>query len=150
MKVGEICERDVVVCARDATVVTAAKLMRHHHVGCVVVADRTNGGLGTPLGILTDRDIVLGVTALDLEADVITAGDIMLRDLCTVRADQDVLDAMHIMRSKGVRRLPVVNGEGLLLGIVSFDDVLGHVTEQLSELTRAVGREQAHEAVARR
>lgn len=148
--IGEICLRDVIVGTPDMTVAAAAKLMRHHHVGSVVIVDRMNGGLGIPLGIVTDRDIVVEVTATDLDPGTITVGDIMTGELVTVRADEGTLEAMQIMRFKGVRRLPVVTEEGRLVGLVAFDDLLELVTEQLSELTKVVSREQAREATQRR
>lgn len=148
--IGEICERDVVVTRREATVAEAAKLMRDYHVGSLIVVDRSRGGLPVPLGIVTDRDIVIEVTAVGLDHDTITVSDIMPRELLTIRADEDALEAMRQMRRRGVRRLPVVNEDGRLLGIVTFDDLLDEITFELSELTRTVTREQAREASERR
>ena len=82
-KIGEVCERDVVVGTPDLTVAAAAKLMRHKHVGCVVIVDSMTGGLGVPRGIVTDRDIVVEVTATDLDPNTITVGDIMPREIVT-------------------------------------------------------------------
>lgn len=148
--IGELCMRDVVTAISDMTVATAAKVMRQQHVGCIVVIERVNGGLGLPVGIVTDRDIVLGVTATDLDPRTITVGDIMANELVTARATTEVLEAMQIMRFSGVRRLPVVTEEGRLMGFVAFDDLLERVTEELSELTRVLVREQAREAAQRK
>lgn len=148
--IGAVCMRDVIVGTPDMTVAGAAKLMRHHHVGSVVIVDKMSGGLGIPLGIVTDRDIVVEVTATDLDPNTTTVGDIMPGEVVTVRADAGALEAMQIMRVKGVRRLPVVTEEGRLVGLVAFDDLLELVTEQLSELTKVVSREQAREATARK
>ena len=147
--IGEICARDVIAATPETTVGAAAKLMRQHHVGSIVIV-AGNGGVRAPLGIVTDRDIVVEVTATDLDPNTITVGDIMRRELVTVRADEGALQAMHTMRSRGVRRLPVVTAEGGLLGVVAFDDLLDLVTEQLSVLNSIVGREQAREASERR
>jgi CBS domain-containing protein len=103
-----------------------------------------------PLGVVTDRDIVVEVTATDLDPNTITVGDIMRREIVTVRADEDVLEAMLIMRTNGVRRLPVVTAEGKLLGVVAFDDLLDLVTEQLTLLNKIVPKQQSREAVERR
>ena len=149
-KIAEMCERDVVVASREMSVADAAKLMRSRHVGCVVVVDAVSGGLGVPRGIVTDRDIVMGVVATDLDPKVITVVDIMPRELVVVLADQDPLEAIRLMRARGVRRLPVVTQNGHLIGLVAFDDMLEVVGEGLSDLTGAVGREQAHEASTRR
>lgn len=148
--IGELCMRDVVVGTSEMTLAAAAKLMRHQHIGCIVVVDKTDGGLDIPLGIVTDRDIVVEVTATDLDPSTITVGDIMPHELVTARADEGTLEAMRIMRSKGVRRLPVVTEEGRLVGLIAFDDLLELVTEQLSDLTKVVGREQAREATERK
>ena len=148
--IGELCMRDVVVGTSDMTVAAASKLMRHQHVGCVVVVDRMNGGLDVPLGVVTDRDIVVEVTATGLDPNTITIGDIMRGELVTARADESPVHALQLMRAKGVRRLPVVTEDRRLVGLVSFDDLLELVTLQLSDLTKVVRREQAHEARARR
>jgi len=144
--IGELCVRDVVTGTCEMTVAAAAKLMRQEHVGCVVIVDKANGGLGVPLGIVTDRDIVLEVTAPGLDANAVSIGSIKPRELVTARADKDALEALRLMRSKGVRRLPVVSENGSLLGIVAFDDLLELVAEQLSGLTKVISREQAREA----
>lgn len=148
--IGEVCMRDVIVGTSELTVAAAAKLMRQHHVGSLVVVDRVSGGLGIPLGIVTDRDIVVEVTATDLDPNTMTVGDIMREELFTVRADAGALEAMQIMRFKGVRRLPVVTEEGHLVGLVAFDDLLVLLTERLSELAKVVGREQMREVTARK
>lgn len=150
MTAGEICVRDVVVATRDTTVTEAAKLMRQQHVGSLVIVDRTEEGLRVPLGIVTDRDIVIEVTATELDPATITVGDIMPAEVVTVRGDADVHDALQVMRRKGVRRLPVVTGDGRLIGLVALDDLLEHVAAELSELIKVIEREQAREAKARR
>lgn len=148
--VGEICSREVVFGTRETTVAAAAKLMRHHHVGSLVIVEQLNGGKRLPVRIVTDRDIVVEVTALDLDPRTITVGDIMGEALVTAREGEGLLETMGIMRYKGVRRLPIVGGDGQLIGIVTIDDLLEVLAEQLTELARIVTREQAHEAVARR
>lgn len=148
--IGELCERDVVTCTADTTVAAVAKLMRRHHVGSVVIVDRHDRGLSVPRAIVTDRDIVVAVTALELDASVMAAGDIVPQGVVTARANIDVLEAMQIMRSKGVRRLPVVTEDNHLVGLVAFDDLLELMTEQLYQLTKVVGREQAREAATRK
>jgi len=147
--IGELCNREVVIATADTTITAGAKLMRHHHVGSIVVVEES-GGARRPVGIVTDRDIVVEICAMDLDADLLTVGDIMSRDLVTAREGEGVLEAMQIMRYKGVRRLPVVGTEGELTGIVTVDDVLDVLAEELGELTKVLAREQAREAVARR
>jgi CBS domain-containing protein len=146
---GEICSREVVYATRETTVQAAAKLMRHYHVGTVVVVDELSGQR-MPIGIVTDRDVVVEVNAVDLNPNVITVGDIMAADLVTVREDEGLLEAMEIMRFKGVRRLPVVDRAGALVGIISIDDLLEVLAEEMTGMTRIVGRERAHEQAGRK
>ncbi len=150
MAIGEICTRVTVFSTRDSTVAQAAKLMRQHHVGSLVVVEELNGGRRVPVGIVTDRDVVIEVMATGLDANVITVGDIMDPELVTARESEGVLETMQIMRYKGVRRLPIVDQEGQLVGIVSIDDLLELLAEELSELTKIVAREQARESSSRR
>lgn len=148
--IGEICNRDVITATPEMTVAAAARLMRRHHVGSVVIVDQVNGESGMPIGIITDRDIVVAVTATDLNANAITVGDIMGGPLVTAHEEQGVLEAMEVMRYKGVRRLPIVNEDSRLVGIVAIDDLIEVLADQLGELTKIIVREQAHEAAARR
>jgi len=149
MAIGEICNREVVYAARDTTVQAAAKLMRHYHVGSLVVIDEF-GGKRIPVGIVTDRDIVIEVDATELDPKVITIGDIMTSQLATVPESEGLLETMEVMRAKGVRRLPVVGGEGQLVGIVTIDDLLEILAEELTDLTRIVSKEQAREIQSRK
>jgi CBS domain-containing protein len=142
--VGDVCKRDVVYTGGETTVVAATKLMRRYHVGTLVVVEPVDGRR-VPAGILTDRDIVMGIDALDLDPKAITVGDMMTRDLVTVREDSDLLQAAEIMRYKGVRRLPVIDRDGNLAGILSIDDLLGAMTEQMTQMARVLGREYERE-----
>ena len=148
--VGEICMRDPGVATREMTVAAAAKLMREKHVGSVVVVDRMDEGLCIPVGIVTDRDLVVEVMAPGFDAETITVGDIMAPELVTIQPDKDTSAVVRSMRMKGVRRLPVVNDQGRLLGLVSFDDVLEVVADELLDLSRNSGLEQSREARQRK
>ena len=149
MSIGEICNREVVFVNRDTAVQAAAKLMRHYHVGSLVAVDDV-GGKRMPIGILTDRDIVMEVDAMELDPKVITVGDIMSSELITVPESQGVLETMEVMRFKGVRRLPVIGGDGQLVGIVTIDDLLEVLAEELTDLTRIVSKEQTREMQSRK
>jgi CBS domain-containing protein len=148
MPVGELCIRQVVVALPNTSVLEAAKLMRQHHVGDIVVTDEIEGRR-TPVGIVTDRDIVLEVLAQGLDAASLSVGDIMSSDLITVRENEGIFQTIQLMRAKGARRAPVVNGEGVLVGIVSVDDMVELLAEELSELTKLISREQKREAEIR-
>jgi predicted transcriptional regulator len=149
MAIGEICNREVVYVNRDVTVHAACKLMRHYHVGSLVVVDETDGKR-VPVGILTDRDIVVEIDAMDLDPKVITAGDIMSAELATVPENHGVLETIEVMRFKGVRRMPIVDADGRLVGIVTIDDLLEVLAEELTDISRIVSREQSHEQHARK
>ncbi len=149
MTIGEICNREVVYVSRDVAVNAACKLMRHYHVGSLVVVDESDGKR-VPVGILTDRDVVVEIDAMDLDAKVITVGDIMSPELTTVTESMGVHETVEIMRFKGVRRLPIVDAENRLVGIVTIDDLLEVLAEELTGIARIVAREQTHEQQARR
>lgn len=149
MPVKDVCVRSVVHVTRETTINDAAHLMRQHHVGDLVVVDQDHDML-RPVGIITDRDIVLSVVAPKLDASVITVGDIMGEELVTCREEMRVSDCIHRMRSKGVRRMPIVNERGDLVGIVSVDDLIEMIAEDLNELARLIAREQGREVRLRR
>jgi len=148
--IRDFCTRKVVVAARDTTVAAAAQLMRRHHVGTIVVCDQANGSRRMPVGIVTDRDIVIEVVAPELRPDTITLDDIMVRQLRTVRETEGVLQALEIMRHKGLRRLPIVKEDGHLIGIVSTEDLLGVLAGELSDLARIGACSRSREAEMRR
>jgi CBS domain-containing protein len=138
------------VCASNETTISAAaKLMRQYHIGDVIVT-REENGRRIPLGIVTDRDIVLGVVAPELSASTLTIGDIMGPDLITAVESEDVFDAMQRMRNKGVRRIPIVQDDGDLAGILSIDDIIEVLAEEMNQLARLISREQMHERETRR
>jgi CBS domain-containing protein len=142
MSVGEICNREVIIIDRNENITDAARLMRKHHVGNVVVVKSENSMERIPVGILTDRDIVIELLARDVDLDALSVGDAMSFDLLSVREDDNVLDAIKQMRKKGVRRAPVVNGQGSLVGILTEDDMVELLSEQLSDLVALQKREQ--------
>lgn len=148
MDVGEICNRTVIVAPKALVVSEAARLMRSEHVGSIVVVEETDEGR-MPIGVLTDRDIVVAVLAKDVDARTLAVGEVMSGDVVSVRAQDSVFDALRLMRSRGVRRVPVTGDRGVLVGILTIDDVLEIVAEQLGEIVRAIGSERAHEQRAR-
>jgi CBS domain-containing protein len=149
MPISEICNREVIVVQRDSTILEAAKLMRQHHVGDVLVVE-DRGGVRVPVGIVTDRDLVVEIMAPELDQMVITVGDIMALELATVKENTGVFEAIQYMRAKGVRRLPVVDDDGGLVGILSLDDLLELLAEELLALAKLVKHEQKKETMSRR
>jgi CBS domain-containing protein len=148
MRIGEICTLQTVHCKRDTTVQQAALLMRNHHVGDLIVVEQPNGEQ-VPVGIITDRDIVVSVIALGLDPASLLVSDIMTEELLTATEDEDVYETIELMRFKNIRRLPVVNSLGGLSGIVSVDDLLEFLAEEMGELSRISSGQQAQEKQAK-
>jgi CBS domain-containing protein len=146
LTVGELCNRDVIMTSERESVRQAARRMRKHHVGDLVVVD----AYAVPIGILTDRDLVVGALAEGKDVDALTVSDVMSRDPVVAGEEEGLDVALHRMRSKAIRRLPVVTSDGDLVGILTIDDVLRVLNEELSKLVRLVMREQLRESVDRR
>jgi CBS domain-containing protein len=149
MAIGEVCSREVVFARTDTTVRAAAQLMREYHVGAIVVV-REPDGTRVPVGILTDRDIAIAIVAKGLDADSLRVDEVMGPELITVRDTDGVSQTIELMRAKGVRRMPVVDERGSLVGIVTADDFVDLLAEELSALARMMKREQRREAEIRK
>lgn len=126
----------VVVADPETTALAAAKLMRKHHVGALVVVDGLESN--RPIGIVTDRDLVLALMAEGLDPEVFTAGDIMSVELVTASAALDAMDAVQLMRANRLRRIVIVDDDGRLAGIVSMEDLLELLTRELAALAAGV------------
>ena len=148
MPISEFCNRDVVFATRKMSVPEAAQLMRQFHVGDLVVVDELESKR-VPVGIVTDRDMVIQIIAKSLDFNDFCVGDIMSPQLVSVQEKEGVFETIRLMRAKGVRRIPVVNQEGGLEGIVSADDMLDLLAEEMTELAKVAPREQEHEAKTR-
>jgi CBS domain-containing protein len=144
MPIGEFCNREVVFATRETSIQEAAQLMRQYHVGDLVVVDEVNVKR-VPAGIVTDRDIVIKLISQSLDLHEFSVGDIMSPQLFSVEEKEGVFETIRLMRLKGVRRIPVVNQEGGLEGIVSADDILDLLAEELAELAKVAPREQERE-----
>lgn len=140
MRVSEIMTKQLVTVPREASISEAARLMRDANIGDVLV---TEGG--QLMGILTDRDIACRVDANGMDSTQAEVGDFMSTNLFTASPDWDVNDAANLMGEQQIRRLPIVDGGGLV-GIVSLGDVavdfpaaggdvcsIGETLEQISE-----------------
>ncbi|ALK99426.1 histidine kinase [Massilia sp. WF1] len=148
MEVGKLSTTDTICCSRDESVQGAAFLMRKHHVGDLIVVEEPDGER-IPVGIVTDRDIVVSVIALGLDPLGLQVGDIMSDDLLTAGENDDVYATIERMRLRGIRRVPVVSDSGALVGIVSADDLLTFLAEEMEELSRISPYQQKHERRAR-
>ena len=126
----------VAVVEPDTTAVVAAQLMRQHHIGAVVVVDAAEKS--RPVGIVTDRDLVLGLMAEGLDPALFTTGDIMSVNLVLARPEMDTFDAVRLMKENQVRRLIVVDEQERLVGILSMEDLLEPMTRELAALAAGV------------
>lgn len=147
MKIGEICTRDTVIAKKDSSIFEIAKLMRQYHVGDIVVV---NEGENAPIGIVTDRDIVIEILGKGLSPEAVTTGDVMNRDVLTAYENDDIWDTLQRMRIKGVRRIPVVNQQGGLVGIATLDDLLELLADELEDIAQIIRREESRERSTRK
>lgn len=144
MSAGEYCNREVIIAEKRQSIRDAAKLMRQQHVGTVVIVENSIAGK-IPQGILTDRDIVVELLAQDVDPDAVEIGDVMSTALITVNEETKLLDALRLMRENAVRRLIVVERSGALVGILSVDDVIELMHEQLADVSALISNEVANE-----
>jgi len=147
--VRDLAAHEVVTVTPSATLAECAQIMRNQHVGSLVVID-DQANNDTPRGIVTDRDIVVEAVALGLDPKTLTAGDVMTTPLATVADSDDILDALARMREFGVRRLPVLDEGGHLSGIVTVDNLLEALAEQLDAVVSVIKTEQSRESNVRR
>ena len=144
MSVGAVCNREVVITDRESSILEVTKLMRRHHVGDVVITEDRDGER-VPVGIVTDRDIVVELLAEEVDLNAVDIGDVMSFELLIAREDDDILETIKRMQGKGVRRMPVVNQRGGLVGLLAMDDLVELIAEQLSDLVKLINTEQSRE-----
>jgi CBS domain-containing protein len=130
MTVGRICTRCVDVVEPFERVAVAAKRMHSRKVGTLVVVDVEK----RPIGLITDRDLTVRVLAAERDPAVTDVETVMTRGVETVRENCPIETALEVMRSGPFRRVPVVDGEGELLGLVSLDDILTVLAEEFRSI----------------
>lgn len=148
MKVGEYCKRAVVAINGKADAAAAAQLMRNEHVGFLIVY-RDGDELQRPIGVLTDRDLVLAVMARDVDPHAVTAEDVMTRQPLIAAENDELSDLLQAMRMAGIRRVPVVDVRGALIGIIAIDDALDIITGLMCDISGSIKHEQRQEWRAR-
>lgn len=134
MNIGKVCNREVVVAPRDLSLLDAGILMRERNVGTVIVTEKEDG-VRFPLGIVTDRDILMKVLSKGVALEKISVEDIMSAPLLTAKEKDDLSETIQKMNRKRVRRLPVVNGRGYLVGLISMDDILQVLANEMKEIS---------------
>ena len=150
MNTGKLCRTSAVTVERGEELVKAAQLMREKHIGyLVVVASDAADGLQRPVGVLTDRDIVVTVVAREVDPRTLRAGDVMTQSP-SVAVDSDPLEkSLREMRRMGVRRLPVVGRRGELVGVLSLDDVIEALSNELQNVAGSIRNERVIEGALR-
>lgn len=138
MKIGEICSRDVQVARAGMALAEAAKEMMRHDIGALVVIE-SRGLSSVPIGMLTDRDILCGQLSRRADIHCLNVGDVMTAEPLTLDEDFDVDEAIRRLSARGIRRAPVVNRAGDLVGVVSFDDLFPVVARNLESVAHLIG-----------
>jgi predicted transcriptional regulator len=131
MFIGSLCTKDVVCIVRGASLREAAQLMKSRHVGALVVTEKT--GRKNPIGIITDRDIVIGAVALNL-VPVCNVDDLMSMNVVRANRNDSILDVVRLMESEKVRRIVIVDDHDNVYGIVSADDILRLISQEVTAL----------------
>lgn len=140
MTIGSICTRQVVTVDREIDIAAASVVMRDNHIGYLIVTDARSGG-SAPIGVITDRDIVVKVLAKDVGPHSLTVGDVMTAEPLTAGDDDGISETLRRMRRLGVRRIPVVGLGGKVSGVLSIDDVVDHLVRQLADISGSVRNE---------
>jgi len=133
MSLLSFAHHEVITIEPDAFVTEAAKLMAEESIGSVVVAIENK-----PVGILTDRDIVIRVVNEDLDPKTTTIGEVMSRDLVTLGQGIQLFEALEVMKTKGMRRYPIVDRDNNLSGFFSLDDVLYLLGLEMAAVARII------------
>jgi CBS domain-containing protein len=150
MNIGQICKREVVTTTAGEELTAAAQLMRARHVGFLVVVEPAAAqGRQRVAGVLTDRDIVVAVLAQDVDTRALKVGDVMSRTPLLAQESQPVEAVVCLMREVGVRRVPVTDADGYLAGVLSLDDVLEVMAEQLVNIAASIRSEHRVERALR-
>jgi CBS domain-containing protein len=150
MNVGQLCQREVITIEEGRDLTAAAQLMRAQHVGFLIVAVPAEvSGRQRVVGVITDRDIVVAVIAREVDARELTVGDVMTANPLLAEEDQPIESVLCLMREVGVRRVPVIDRAGHLAGVLSLDDVLEAMAEQLQNVAASIRSERRVERALR-
>jgi CBS domain-containing protein len=149
MLLKDVCTASVVCCGAQTSALQAASLMRHRHVGDLVVVDDPQGD-GIPLGIITDRDLAIEVLGNGLDAAKTPVGSLMRTPVVIAHESEDTTQVIERMRAHGVRRLPVVAREGEVVGIITLDDLLRLFVSDAGALLDIMTKQQINEQHTRR
>jgi CBS domain-containing protein len=144
MNVGEHCRRGVISIADTADIVTAARMMRDQHVGLLAV-HRNGDDIRRVVGVLTDRDIVMQVSASGRDPRAVKVQEVMIRQPLVANEMDELRDVLQVMRLAGIRRVPVVDARGAPAGILALDDAIELITGLLCDISGSIHSERHHE-----
>jgi CBS domain-containing protein len=140
MSIGKICETKVITATKDMMITEAAQVMKQHNIGSIVVVEQQQASF-IPVGMLTDRDIVTKVVTEDLDLDSVTVGDVMNSELLILKQHQSIQEAIEMMSAKGVRRVPVIDNNDLLIGVFSIDDLFILLADEIQSVARLIRKQ---------
>lgn len=141
MSVGEICNRNPVIIGKSDSIYHAAELMRDKNANYIIVVESRQGE-NIPIGITTERDIVVKMVAERLDLDKVTIGEVMQPQPLVAHEDDHIAQTVKRMRHSGVRCLPIINADDVLIGILSIDDILDKQAELLNDIGHILTRQQ--------
>ena len=145
MKVIDLAVRHVETITAKITVTECAKTMRQRHVGSLVVIDEE----GMPIGMITDRDITIEVIATGRQPDQCLVEEIMSQPVVTASEEENIVDALARMREFGIRRLPIVDKEGKISGVVTNSNLTEVLAMMLDSLVRNIKSSKTRESILR-
>ncbi|MFM8312653.1 MAG: CBS domain-containing protein [Deltaproteobacteria bacterium] len=133
MAISQLMETKVVTCPTETTLSQSAKLMKSNNVGTIIVQKN-----GRPQGIVTDRDLAIKALANGKNCDTALVTEIMSKPVATAKIQEGIYEVINKMKKAKVRRMPVVNNQGKIVGIISFGDIVGLLSDEFSNLSEAV------------
>ena len=148
MSVGQYCDRKVGLVSQSFSILEVAQIMRNCHVGEVVVVEQLNGK-NIPVGIITDRDLVIEIIAMEVNVDQLSVGSIMSMEMITINEDKSLRDALEIMQLHGIRRSPVVDSNGTLLGLIKIESILEVLSHDMAKVLELFNTERRVETTLR-
>ena len=137
MSLGNLCRKDVVTVKSGTSIADVAKLMEEKNIGSVVI-----DGEGERFGIVTDRDILLRVLSKNLDPNTAPVDDIMTwKHVLILREDMELFEALEQVKKSAVRRFPVLDADGNLVGIITLDDIITVLSKELADVARIIENE---------
>ena len=143
MHAKQVMNTNLVTVTPDQDLIAVSRLMREKHVGFLVVVSQEHHG--HPIGVITDRDVVIEVIAMGIDPKSIKVADVMTSRLLIAVENEDISSITTRMRTMGIRRVPVVSIWGKLVGIISFDDLLIFFNNILEDITASITTQRANE-----